>query len=173
MNAQQRREMIMTLLEQAKDPIKGTHLADILSVSRQVIVQDIAILRAEGRTIAATPQGYLLPGQYAASVNRRTFAVKHAAEEIEKELTAIVDQGGKIIDVRVEHPVYGEIQGNLMLTSRRDIQQFLESMQETKAEPLSTLTEGLHLHTVEAKDKETLDFIEQQLELLGFLVSRE
>jgi transcriptional regulator of NAD metabolism len=56
-----RRKAILEKLETSSDPITGTALADFFQVSRQVIVQDIALLRASGLGILATSNGYLIP----------------------------------------------------------------------------------------------------------------
>lgn len=148
----------------------GTDLASRFSVSRQVIVQDIAILRAAGEEILATPQGYLVPGQHKSASVQGVFACRHTREQIEDEIGLIVDLGGKVLDVIVEHPVYGEMRGNLMIASRRDLGIFLEKLARTEARPLSALTDGVHLHTVEAMEKSVLDEIHQALKKAGFLI---
>ena len=97
----------------------------------------------------------------------RVFAVKHSPEDIRDELNAIVDCGGKVLDVIIEHPVYGEFKASLMMSSRRDVEIYLAAMEKEGAEPLSKLTEGVHLHTVEADSIEILDNIEKVLEQRG------
>lgn len=168
--SEKRRAELWALLSGRDEPVTGNELATRLQVSRQVIVQDVALLRAQGKAIIATPRGYLSLPTEATPKPRRTIAVKHGREleVIEKELTAIVDEGGHVLDVIVEHPFYGELRGILMLQSRRDVRQFLHSMKATGAEPLSTLTEGVHLHTIEAHTERDLDQIEQVLGKLGF-----
>ena len=175
MHAKERRQKIGEQLQHADSPVTGTALAQVLGVSRQIVVGDVALLRANGWAILATPDGYLLPPEKgtAQAGKIRRFACSHTSEEMEKELNIIVDNGGKVLDVAVEHPVYGELVGRLVLASRRDIQTFLRRVRETHAIPLSAITGGVHLHTVCADDEATLDFIEQQLREQGLLAEGE
>ncbi|NLT96338.1 MAG: transcription repressor NadR [Clostridia bacterium] len=169
---QRRRQAIINFLENATTPLKGSQLANMLKVSRQVIVQDIALLRAEGNNIIATPQGYLLVKNIINSPQKivRIFACQHDYQGMKKELDIIVSQGGKVLDVIVEHPVYGELKGNLMLENAADVENFVESLNKTGAEPLSLLTKGIHLHTIEASSQVILDRIEKELKSAGFLL---
>ncbi len=168
-SADRRRTELFRLLEEAGQPITGSELARKLGVSRQVIVQDVALLRAQGEQILATPRGYLVtrsPGQRL----RRTIACRHSEAEIKDELYTIVDLGGKVIDVTVEHPLYGEIRGLLMINSRYDVGQFLKALENTRARPLSLLTYGVHLHTVEVEDPADFERIHEALKARGFLL---
>ncbi|MDN5344245.1 MAG: uncharacterized protein PWQ18_356 [Clostridia bacterium] len=168
MKASERRQRILQLLDNNL-PHKGTELARTLGVSRQVIVQDVAVLRATGVNILATPQGYLLPGPD--NLCRRTFACQHDLAGLEQELQIMVDYGGKVIDVVVEHPLYGEIRGYLMISSRYDVQKFVTGLMKSGARPLYVLTgNGVHLHTVEARGEEILDTIAANLARAGFLL---
>ncbi|UMZ74842.1 transcription repressor NadR [Natranaerofaba carboxydovora] len=168
--AQNRREKILEHLS-GKTPITGSKLGDMLGVSRQVIVQDIAILRAGGHEIISTPQGYLLKSDEEKTKELKfTIASKHDREGIRDELTTIVDLGGKVIDVIVEHPIYGEISGYLMIGSRRDVEEFLSNLSKSKAEPLSYLTGGVHLHTIEVSKEEIAEEIKNALKNKGFLI---
>lgn len=173
MDSENRRDKLVKLLREAKETVTGADLAGILQVSRQVIVQDIAILRAGGEKIIATPQGYLLPHLLIRDKATRTFACRHQYGEIEAELRTIVDLGGKIIDVVVEHPIYGELRGLLMVKARSDLTEFMENLRKTKAQPLSALTGGVHLHTVEAAGEDVLGRIEAALNEAGFLVEKD
>lgn len=169
MEAKERRELLVRNLQKTGKPISGSQLAEELGVSRQVIVQDIAILRAAGKGILATPQGYIL----AAIVSgrpKRVFACQHSSEEIETELEIMIKFGGKVLDVVVEHPLYGELRGLLMLASPHDLGDYMDRYYLTKAEPLSALTKGVHLHTVEAEDNMQLTRIGEELQKKGFLV---
>lgn len=148
----------------------GTYLSKVFDVSRQVIVQDIALLRAAGNNIMATPQGYIYP-KHRVERPRRTIACNHSHEGMGGELTTIVDYGGSVVDVVIEHPVYGEFRGQLMINSRKDVEEFISKMDEAAAEPLSALTEGIHIHTIEAEDEKTLDLIESKLMEKGILLS--
>ncbi|WP_258360676.1 transcription repressor NadR [Moorella sulfitireducens (nom. illeg.)] len=168
MKASERRQRILELLGNNL-PRKGTELATLLGVSRQVIVQDVAVLRAAGCNILATPQGYLLPGTDTRL--RRIFACQHDLAGLERELQIIVDCGGKIIDVVVEHPLYGEIRGYLMIASRYDVQKFVSDLKASGARPLYTLVGGgAHLHTVEAAGEDILDRIAGNLAREGILL---
>ena len=159
-------------VDENRKPIKGTELAEKFGVSRQVIVQDIALLRAKGEDILATPQGYIVLKKEKAANIVRTIACKHTGyKEIEDELTTVVDMGGKVLDVIVEHPLYGEIKSPLMISSRLDVEEFMKNLKATNAEPLSSLTDGVHIHSIEAKNEETLKKIKAGLEEKGYLIN--
>lgn len=163
-----RRAAVEQALEQAGGPVSAAALAKQFSVSRQIIVGDIALLRAAGAEILATPKGYVL-GRRSAGVER-TVACIHAPEEMEDELNAIVDAGGEVADVIVEHPVYGQLTGILGVSSRYDVQEFLQRVRTDDARPLSDLTGGIHLHTIRCKDDKTFQRIQKTLKKAGFLL---
>jgi len=167
---QKRRQEIIKIMQNSLKPIKGGELAEILGVSRQVIVQDIALLRAQGEPIVATPQGYFLIKDAGTRRVTRVFACQHGYWDTEKELKIIVSKGGKVLDVIVEHPLYGELKGNLMLESIDDVEHFINNLNNSGAELLSALTKGVHLHTVEAFSYAILDKIEQELKQAELLV---
>jgi len=171
MNSSDRRQAILNLLRNYQETIKGSELAERFEVSRQVIVQDIAVLRASGEQVVATPQGYIMISRSGNSDSmKKTIATKHQGNEaIDEELKIIVDNGGKILDVIVEHPVYGEIRGNLMITTRHDIEDFMSRLLSENAEPLCSLTEGVHLHTVDVPDEEAFERIISDLKRKGYL----
>ncbi len=169
MDTETRRDELLNTLAQSAAPVTGNELANRFGVSRQVIVQDIAILRARGEQVLATPQGYMLPGRQDKSV-RTVVACRHTRDEIEEELGLIVDLGGKVLNVIVEHPLYGELCGTLMIASRRDLALYLERLRQTEASPLSALTGGVHLHTIEATGPEVIAEITVSLRQAGFLV---
>lgn len=170
MDAKERRIRLLETLKVAGRPLTGTWLAKELKVSRQVIVGDFAILRAGGTEVYATSQGYVLPMVANEKVMRVTLACKHEWENLEQELAIIIDNGGKVIDVIVEHPLYGEITANLMLTSRRELTEFLRKLTTSKAEQLASITGGVHLHTIEVTDSEMLDRIKAELKDQGILM---
>lgn len=138
------------------------------SVSRQIIVGDVALLRAGGLSIAATPRGYMLPEERSGLI--RTLACRHRADQMEDELNAIVDQGCTVIDVIVEHPIYGQLTGPLQLSSRYDVAQFVDRCRQSDALPLSNLTEGIHLHTISCPSEATFQRVRAALEQLGVLL---
>lgn len=168
MNSKQRREYILNKLVKNSEPQKGHILAADMGVTRQVIVKDIAILRAEGKDIIATPEGYIIPASYVHKI-KRTIAVCHKTKDIKDELEIIVKYGAIIEDVIVEHPLYGEIKGMLMIKTLRDVQSFMDRFNKEKAQPLSGLTGGVHIHTIIAEDEETIDSIIEELKEKGFL----
>lgn len=167
--SEQRRKRIVDLIETSSEPITGTELASQLGVSRQIVVQDMAILRAAGIDIVATPRGYVAnDARHRRGVQREVLAVQHGRELIEAELNTLVDLGLRVLDVIVEHPVYGEIRGTLMLESRADVRAFLARLVD--AEPLSALTRGIHLHTVESTRPGAIDEARAGLRALGILL---
>ncbi len=164
-----RRRRIMGWLRSHGVPIRGGELAKRFHVSRQCLVQDMAILRAGGEEITATPRGYQLP-KVNERVHREVIACKHAPERTEEELQTLVDYGVKILDVIVEHPIYGELRGSLMLESRADVQEFLDHVCSSKARLLSALTGGVHLHTVEASRPDAISRARADLRKRGILL---
>jgi uncharacterized protein len=164
-----RRRQIMGWLRSHGTPIRGGELAKHFHVSRQCLVQDMAILRAGGEEIMATPRGYQLPTTNK-RVHRAVIACKHEPERTEEELQTLVDHGVKILDVIVEHPIYGELRGALMLESRADVQEFLDHVRSSKATLLSALTGGVHLHTVEASRPDAIARARADLRKRGILL---
>lgn len=169
MEGKERRQLLLDELKKNHKAVSATNLARQFDVSRQIIVGDIALLRASGENIQSTPRGYLLPEQASRYDLVKRIACNHKGEDMGAELNAIVDQGCDIIDVIVEHPVYGEISGCLQIHSRYDVSQFLEKCEESKALPLSFLTEGIHLHTLSCPDEEAYERVIESLRDLGFL----
>ena len=169
MEGVKRREYLVKILHEATEPVSGTELSHLLGVSRQVVVQDIALLRATDINIFATTKGYLF---YHSEQPRakRIFKVKHTTEQIEDELCTIVDNGGKILDVQVKHEIYGEIGTALIIRNRLDVYDFVKKVKENKIVPLKELTDGIHQHTIEADTEETLDLIERVLEEKGYRI---
>ncbi|MCY0907479.1 MAG: HTH domain-containing protein, partial [Sulfobacillus thermotolerans] len=99
-------------------PIAGHELSQTLGVSRQVVVQDIALLRAEGHPIISTPRGYMIWEKPSGSI-RQVLAVKHSDDPhiVRQELLTLVSHHVTVLNVIVAHPLYGELVGNLNLTS--------------------------------------------------------
>ncbi|MDO4617468.1 MAG: transcription repressor NadR [Lachnospiraceae bacterium] len=164
-----RREKILSMLEKSEGPISGTALSKELGVSRQVIVQDIALLRASDVNIVSTPRGYILFQRDLQLFSRR-YKVKHSSSDLEKELNLIVDQGAVVVDVIIEHPIYGELSGSLNLSSRRDVQAFLQRTREQQGIPLLEMSGGIHFHTVQSDQEEVLNEISFRLKEAGFLI---
>lgn len=170
MNSKDRRKSIEKILIDSNEPQKGNDLALSFNVTRQVIVKDIAILRAEGKNIIATPDGYIVPKLTREAV-KRVIAVCHDRDGVEEELNIIVKFGGTIEDVIVEHPLYGEIRGMLMIKNLYDVQNFLKSYNTNNAKPLSSLTAGVHLHTIEADNEKSMNNIIKELTKKNFIIS--
>ena len=169
MDGDKRRKEIMELLNTEKDPLSGTSLAKRLGVSRQVIVQDIALLRATNRNILSTNRGYILYGKQEDKLTcKRVVAVKHTDEQMRDELYCIVDAGAKVLDVIVEHELYGQISVDLFINSRRE---FMEKLLGNTARPLKELTGDIHFHTIEAESDRILDLVEEGLKEKQFLIS--
>ncbi len=159
-----RRNKIVAALKKTKTPVSASVLAKKLQVSRQIIVGDIALIRATGIDITATPKGYVLTVEESIDERYiRKIACAHKAEETQKELYTIVDNGGEVLDVIVEHPIYGELKGQLNISSRHDADKFLEKINKSQANLLSALTKGIHLHTIACKDENVFERIIQQL----------
>ena len=169
MNSEQRREKIISVLQASDKPVSANSFANEFSVTRQIIVADIALLRAGGYPIRAEHRGYVLEKSDRQAMLKR-LVVKHGNNEVTDELYAIVDNGGKVLDVIVEHTVYGKITAELNLSSRYDVDRFLLRIHETGAKPLSFLTEGLHIHTVTVRDEDSFQNIVSRLENLNILV---
>ena len=168
MNADSRRKEILQLLERQSGPLSAGRLAGRLGVSRQIIVGDIALLQASGIEIEATPKGYILRGEN--SIFKRGQVVcLHGADQTENELNICVDNGCRVLDVIVEHPVYGQLTGPLDVATRHDVAEFINKVRLSDAAPLSDLTGGIHLHTVFCPDPSAYARIMQALREEGFL----
>lgn len=168
MDAAKRRERIIKLLADSSAPLSASTLAAKLAVSRQRIVGDIALLRAGGEKITATPRGYVMdrPDDIGETY---TVACVHELDGMEKELNIMVDNGCTVLNVIVEHPLYGQLTGPLHLSSRYDVAQFVKKCYENQANPLCTLTGGVHLHTLICPSKECFERTKKQLDQAGLL----
>ncbi|MGN0361294.1 MAG: transcription repressor NadR [Bilifractor sp.] len=168
MTGNERRQEILNILRKNKRQVSGSSLARTFSVSRQVIVQDIALLRAEGIPILSAARGYVL-AQPDKEVCSRVFKVRHTPEQACEEMNLIVDCGGRIEDVFVYHRVYGIIRASMQIRSRLDVKRYQEEISGGKSAPLSNITAGYHYHTVTADSEHTLDIIQKELASNGFL----
>ena len=168
MTGVQRRKKILEMLGQSSKPLSGGALGRAVGVSRQVVVQDIALLRTEGHPVLATARGYVLEVPHQ---TERLFKMCHTTEQTREELNTIVDLGGHILDVVVAHEIYGQITCDLIINSRQDAKSFVEQCEKSHAKGLSTLTDGVHYHTIEAETEDVLDRIEQTLSEKGYLLS--
>lgn len=172
MEGDRRREKIVELLTENPQPVSGSEIAKHFHVSRQVIVQDIALLRATNKNILSTNKGYILyhPGAGASRI-KRTFSVSHTDAQTLDELYTIIDCGGTVLDVVVEHDIYGQITADLILKNRQDVNEFISKLKKSTSKPLKELTDSRHFHTVEADTSRQLDTIAQKLSDKGYLHS--
>ncbi len=166
MNGEERREKIINILKSSDMPISGINLARRFQVSRQVIVQDIALIRAKDIHIYSTNKGYIIDNKQEVT---RVFKVIHTDSEVETELETIIDFGGWVKDVFVYHKVYGVIKADMNIHSRRDIKEYLDEIKSGKSSLLKNVTSGYHYHTVAADDEKKLNLIQDSLYQLGFL----
>ena len=166
MSGEERRGKIIQALKNSDKAVSATTLAKEFDVSRQVIVQDVALLRANGKNIFSTNRGYLIQED---EETTRVFKVQHEDDEVEKELTTIVDLGGTVEDVFVYHKVYGIVRADLHIASRNDIREFLQDLQNGHSALLKNITSEYHYHTVSAPSEKLLDLIQDKLQEKGFL----
>lgn len=168
MTGNQRRQNILAELNEATAPVNATKLAEMNGVTRQIIVADIALLRAAGNNIRAEHKGYVL--DKGMGEIKKKIVCKHSKEDTLEELYAIVDNGGKVLDVQVEHAIYGVLSGEMVISSRFDANEFVRESAKSDAALLSDLTGGVHIHTVSVKDEETFARICAKLQELGVLI---
>lgn len=166
-SAERRKKISETLKGSGGCAISASSLAAMLNVSRQVIVGDIALMRAGGADIIATPRGYVIGSGESGFVFRA--ACFHKGSQMQDELYTIVDNGGEILDVIVEHPIYGQITAPLKIRSRFEVDEFIKKVNHNKAQPLSLLTDGVHLHTISCASKEIYNRITDELRKKGYL----
>lgn len=173
MNTAQRREAILSHLKNQSGPVSASRLAGLMGVSRQIIVSDVSLLRASGANISATPRGYVLDqgeGPKSGLPFEGVLACKHAHDQLQEELYTIVDFGGQVLDVTIEHALYGQLSAPLPLSSRYDVDLFVEKVQEQKDLPLSCLTDGLHLHRIGCQSEQAFERIKQALDAKHLLL---
>lgn len=168
MSGRERREKLVNILKMRTEPVSGTELARSLGVSRQIIVQDIALARAENYEILSTTKGYILYEPKSRKLSRN-FCVKHTTEQIGDELMTIVIHGGNIRNVVVCHPIYGKIATDLIISTARDVEEFVKKVQAGN-KPLKELTDDVHYHLVEAESEEILNEIEEALKEKNYLI---
>ncbi len=166
MKVNERRKAIVNLLLASKTPISGGELSEHFNVSRQIIVQDVTVLKGLGYEILSTHNGYVMQK---APLVERVYKLKHTTEETEDELNTIVDLGGTIVDVFVWHKVYGKISATLNIFSRLHVKQFLEGVRTGKSTELMNITGGYHYHTVRADSVAVLDKIGEALQEKNYI----
>lgn len=167
MDGSKRREEIVQCLKDTDKPISASKFAEKFGVSRQIVVGDIALLRASGEEIIATARGYKYPTE--PSLLQSKIVVQHEKSQTREELETIVALGGEILDVIVEHDLYGELVGGLYISSQKDVDRFMENYEKSSDSPLSQLTNGIHMHTIRYQKESDLLAIKKALALKGIL----
>ncbi len=170
MSASERAEAILERISHSSSPVSGSRLSQEFGVSRQIIVKDIAALKAQGNDIIATTKGYML---HRVPMPERVFKVVHNDDEIRQELQTIVDAGGIILDVFVWHKIYGKIEGELNIRTYQDITEYINSLRNGRSSPLKKVTNEYHYHTIAAESEAALDRVCRELDRIGFLVKDE
>lgn len=166
MKGEERREKILKRLSESESPVSAGSMAEAYGVSRQIIVQDIARLRAAGMTISSLSRGYVLEKK---PKSERVFKIIHSDEDVERELNLIVGSGGTVVDVFVYHKFYGVVSAKMDIQTKKDIKIFLENITSGKSSLLKNVTSGYHYHTITAESEKALDVIERKLKENGFL----
>ena len=171
MTGETRRERILQMLKKQGFPMSGTTLAKQFCVSRQVIVQDIALMRAENHRILSTNKGYLYRTEEQDNTQpKRVFHVRHTTEQVFDEFMTVIELGGKVLDVAVEHELYGQIRVDLLIETQQDARDFVDRLTSCKDNPLKVLTDDCHYHTVAAPSEKLLDLIQKELKEKDFLL---
>lgn len=173
MKASARREKILGMLKKSSEPVSANLLADKLKVSRQIIVGDVALLRAAGHDITATPRGYTLSEERASFNYVGTVVCRHTNDQLLDELYTIVDFGGYVIDVSVEHTIYGQLTGQLNVGSRYDADNFYQSVVDDGNKPLSNITGGIHIHHIGCNSEQNFAIIKERLQEKGYIFDEE
>ena len=155
------------MLRKVSEPIAAKELAAQFQVSRQVIVQDMAVIRASIPEIISTNRGYIIQKD---EVCCREFKVQHSEDRVEEELNIFVDYGGVVRNVSISHRAYGRITAEMDIRSRQDVCEFVQRLGNSKSTLLGNATSGYHYHLVEAASEDRLDLIEQHLKDAGLLV---
>ena len=166
MTGAERRKALLAMMRETEKPLSGTALGKRTGVSRQVVVQDMALLRTEGYPIISTARGYLMEASKGCT---RLFKVCHTNEQVEDELTTIVDLGGTVVNVMVNHRIYGKLDAQLNIKNRRDVAKFLDDINTGKSTPLLNVTSGYLFHLVSAETEDVLDEIEEALRGKNYL----
>lgn len=167
MTGRERRKDILNRINGAEHPLPAAKLAGFYGVSRQVIVQDIAIIRAGGHDIISTNRGYMINEP---ALRERVLKVRHTDDELYDELCTIVDLGGTVVNVSINHRVYGHIEAELDVSSRKKAAEFIDDIKSGKSSPLKNITSDYHYHLITAESEEILDLIEKSLKEKGYLV---
>ncbi len=167
MDGETRRSRIIDIIRKSDNPVSGTSLAKELNVSRQVIVTDVALIRANGVAITSTNRGYVINSENRC---KRIIKCRHTDDEILDELFTIVDNGGCADNIIINHRYYNRLEAPLNVSSRRGAKEFMEAIESGKSKSLSSATSGYHYHVISADSEETLDVIVEELKEKGYLL---
>ena len=170
MQAAERRNAIVNLLLSEQDAVSGGTLSERFGVSRQIIVQDITVLKGSGYDILSTHSGYIMQKS---PLKERVLKLHHTTEQTEDELSLIVELGGTVVDVFVWHKVYGKMEAKLNIFSCLQVKQFIEGVRTGKSSELMNITGGYHYHTIRAESEEIIDEIENALKERGYIAPGE
>ncbi len=166
-----RRKELLKLIKESPSPVSGSKLGTLTGVSRQIVVSDIALLKTQGYPIVSTARGYIYSDSTQSDTPTRIFKVYHTDEQVADELETIIDLGGCVLNVIVNHRTYGKVTAPLNIKSRRDINRFISDLDSSKSTLLSNITSGYHFHTVSAESYEILDEIEEALGKKNYLAT--
>ncbi len=170
LTGEKRRKLISGELKRATSPISAAKLAELCGVTRQIIVADIALMRAGGTSIRSECRGYVLENKEISDGITKKIVCRHPKENVRDEFYTIVDNGGRVLNVEVEHSIYSTISAELSISSRYDADEFVRAVESTGATQLSDLTGGVHIHTISVPDEAALERIEARLQELGILI---
>ncbi len=165
MDGQARRKKLIEIIRKSDRPVSGTALATELDVSRQVVVTDIALIRANGVDVISTNRGYIINQS---NKCKRIIKSHHTDEQILDELFTIVDNGGVAENIIINHRYYNRLEAPLGVSSRREAKEFMDAIASGKSKSLSSATSGYHYHVISADDEDTLDIIEKELKEKGY-----
>ncbi|KAA9019497.1 transcription repressor NadR [Niallia endozanthoxylica] len=172
MSSTKRQQLIIDKLENTNTPITGSEFAKMANVSRQVIVQDISLLKAKNIPIMSTSQGYILNNNKEKEHNYEAVIIcNHSLNQIEEELFILVGHGVTVKDIMIKHAVYGELKASVMVSNQSEVEQFMKRIKDANAVSLSSLTDGIHYHTLEADSKEKIEAAFRELKKAGILVN--
>ena len=167
MKANERRAEILSFIGSSKQPVSANTLSEKFGVSRQIIVQDIAILRAEGNEVISTSRGYITDAD---SRKERVIKCRHSLDELADEGDIIISLGGRVENIFVNHRIYGKITASLNLVTKTDVEELHRSLLAGASKPLMSVTDGYHYHTISAESESVLDEIENRLREKGYLI---
>ena len=169
MDASLRRKYVLNAIKKQQKPVSASLLAKELNVSRQLIVGDVALLRAQGNEIIATARGYMIPNFNETDQYLGKIVCQHTPEDTKDELYTFVDLNALVVNVIVEHGFYGEITGCLNLANRKEVDNFMEKVKSAEIKLLSELTMGVHIHTIACRNKAHFDKVYQAVADKGYL----